>query len=97
MSASFEELINSAVARAVAPLVEEVRSLREALAARPGEFIGQAELGRMVGLRPSALSQQLTRGKSEIARLPRTEDALGRRRWRRADVEALLVAKGGAK
>ncbi len=64
---------------------------------RPSEWIGQADLARHLGLTPKALSARLARG-STLASLAVVDDA-GRRRWRRADVDAWMQAnaRGGGK
>lgn len=86
-----DDAITAAVERAVAPLRDEIRALRDALGRPRGERIHASALARMFGISPSALANQLARGKSPLARLPCTTDENGRRWWDRAAAEALLA------
>jgi predicted transcriptional regulator len=91
---AIDEAIAAAVARAVAPLVDEVRALRDELRQRDAtEYINQSALARLLGLTPAALSMRIKRG-GELAQIARTID--GRRVWARRDLEAMLSRRPAA-
>lgn len=69
-------------------LAEEIRQLRAEISVQKTRYINQAELARMLGIKPSALSMRLSRGKSELAALSSTID--GKRVWRVDQIESII-------
>ncbi len=96
MNATFEDVVATAVAKAIAPVLAELKELRVELAALrqagdPDEVIDVKSVAAMVGKTEAALRRQVERESFPVAPV-RIGRAL---RFRKADIVALTRRGGG--